>query len=173
MVFNLKKFHDMRVDNDLSQKKMSEILGISEDVYSNEENGRSNMSVGNAVAFANYFGVSLDYLLGISNDRGLKSDILYDSMVTSQRLKKVRLESKLSQEQISSLLSIPQRTYSSYEHGDRTIPLEFLFNFSINFNISIDYLTGRKKWHLLCHFFYFFFMFFFMKTVYYSFIKGV
>ncbi len=145
MVFNLKRFHDIRVDNDLSQKKMSYILGISEDIYSNQENGRSNMSVDTAVRFANYFGVSLDYLLGISNVRNLKCNIAYNGLETSFRLKKVRLDKKISQEQISSLLNIPQRTYSSYEHGDRTIPLEFLFNFSINFKVSIDYLTGRKK----------------------------
>lgn len=153
MVFNLKRFHDMRVDNDLSQKKMSAILGISEDIYSNQENGRSNMSVDTAVRFANYFGISLDYLLGISNDKVLKCDIIYNGLETSARLKMIRLNKKLSQEQMASLFNIPQRTYSSYEHGDRTIPLEFLFNFAVNFDISIDYLTGRKKWHMLCHFF--------------------
>ncbi len=102
MVFNLKKFHDMRVDNDLSQKKMSD----------------------NKVFKCNY---------------------LYDSLVTSKRLKKVRLNNKLSQEQIASLLNIPQRTYSSYERYDRKIPLEFLFNFACKFEVSIDYLTGRKN----------------------------
>ena len=60
MVFNIRKFHDMRIDNDLSQKKMSDILGISEDIYSNQENGRSNISVDMAVKFANYFGVKLE-----------------------------------------------------------------------------------------------------------------
>ena len=145
MVFNIRKFHDMRIDNDLSQKKMSDILGISEDIYSNQENGRSNISVDMAVKFANYFGVSLDYLLGISNDKIFKSDLLYDRLVTSDRLKKVRLENRLSQEQIARLLHIPQRTYSSYERCDRTIPLEFLFNFAYIFNISLDYLSGRKN----------------------------
>ena len=145
MVFNLKRFHDMRVDNDLSQKEMSKILGVSEDVYSNQENGRSNMSVYIAVKFANYFGVSLDYLFGISNEKVLNSNIVYDVSDTCFRLKKVRLDNKLSQEQMASVLNIPQRTYSSYEHGDRAIPLEFLFNFAINFKVSMDYLTGRKR----------------------------
>ncbi len=145
MVFNLKKFHDMRVDNDLSQKKISDILGMSEDVYSNQENGRSNMSVNTAVKFANYFGVSLDYLFGINDNKVFKCDYLYNSLVTSERLKKVRLNNKLSQEQIACVLNIPQRTYSSYERCDRTIPLEFLFHFACKFGVSIDYLTGRKN----------------------------
>ena len=144
MVFNLKKFHDMRVDNDLSQKEMSKILGVSEDIYSNQENGRSNMSVYVAVKFADYFGVSLDYLFGISNDKVLNSNVVYNAFDTCFRLKNVRLDNKLSQEQMASVLNIPQRTYSSYERGDRAIPLEFLFNFSINFKVSMDYLTGRK-----------------------------
>ena len=45
MVFSLKKFYDIRVDNDLSQKEMSKILDISEDAYSNYENG-TDSSIG-------------------------------------------------------------------------------------------------------------------------------
>ena len=145
MVFNLKRFHDMRIDNDLSQKDMSKILGVSEDVYSNRENGRSNMSVDMAVRFANYFGVSLDYLFGISDEKIFLSNVCFDVFTVANILKKMRLEKKLSQEQMASLLNIPQRTYSSYENCDRAIPLEFLFNFSIKFNVSLDYLTGRKN----------------------------
>ena len=125
---------------------MSKILGISEDVYSNQENGRSNMSVDTAIRFANYFGVSLDYLFGKSDKKSFNGDILYDALETGFRLKKIRLDRKLSQEQMASLLNIPQRTYSSYERCDRSIPLEFLFNFSSVFDISLDYLTGRKKY---------------------------
>ena len=145
MVFNLKRFHDMRVDNDLSQKELSKILGISEDVYSNQENGRSNMSVDTAIRFANYFGVSLDYLFGKSDKKSFSGDILYNALETGFRLKKIRLGRNLSQEQMASLLNIPQRTYSSYERCDRSIPLEFLFNFASIFDISLDYLTGRKN----------------------------
>lgn len=146
MVFSLKKIHDLRVDNDLSQKAMSKILNISEDVYSNQENGRSNMSIDTAIKFANYFNVSLDYLFGISNNKVFKSNVKYDALFTGSKLKELRLSKNLSQEQMACLLNIPQRTYSSYEHGERAIPLEFLFNFACTFNVSLDYLTGRKKY---------------------------
>lgn len=144
MVFSLKKFHDIRVDNDLSQKKMSELLNISEDTYGNYENGRSAMPIYVAVRFANYFNLNLDYLLNIADKKVLNCHKEFSANDCVKRILKVRKEKKMSQEQMARLLNIPQRTYSSYEHGDRAIPLEFLFNFAVVFNISIDYLTGRN-----------------------------
>lgn len=144
MVFSLKKFHDIRVDNDLSQKKMSELLNISEDTYGNYENGRSAMPIYVAVRFANYFNLNLDYLLNIADKKVLNCHKEFFANDCVKRILKVRKEKKMSQEQMARLLNIPQRTYSSYEHGDRAIPLEFLFNFAVVFNISIDYLTGRN-----------------------------
>lgn len=144
MVFSLKKFHDIRIDNDLSQKKMSSLLNISEDTYGNYENGRSAMPIYVAVRFANYFNLNLDYLLNIADKKSLNYYKDFDEKECAKRILKVRKEKGMSQEQLASMLNIPQRTYSSYEHNDRAIPLEFIFNLSIIFNISIDYLTGRN-----------------------------
>ena len=144
MVFSLKKFHDIRIDNDLSQKKMSSLLNISEDTYGNYENGRSAMPIYVAVRFANYFNLNLDYLLNIADKKVLDYHKDFDARECAKRIIKVRKEKGMSQEQLARMLNIPQRTYSSYEHNDRAIPLEFIFNLSIIFNISIDYLTGRN-----------------------------
>lgn len=145
MNFNLKKFHDIRVDNDLSQREMAKILNISEDIYSNYENGRSLMSIEVAIKFADFFHLSLDYLLNLSKHKILKSSKTFSKEECAKTLFGFRKQNGLSQTQISKVLNIPQRTYSSYEHGDRTIPLEFLFNFALNFNVSLDYLTNRKE----------------------------
>ena len=145
MVFKLKKFHDIRVDNDLSQKEMSKLLQISEDVYSNYENGRTIMPTEIAVRFANYFKLSWDYLLNITDNKRLNCDKSFNADETAKKLLQFRKREKMSQEQIAELLNIPQRTYSSYEHNDRAIPLEFLFNITLKFGISLDYLTGRTE----------------------------
>ena len=144
MVFSLKKFHDIRIDNDLSQKKMSSLLNISEDTYGNYENGRSAMPIYVAVRFANYFNLNLDYLLNIADKKSLNYYKDFDATECAKRILKVQKKKGMSQEQLARMLNIPQRTYSSYEHNDRAIPLEFIFNLSIIFNISIDYLTGRN-----------------------------
>ena len=144
MVFSLKKFHDIRVDNDLSQKKMSEILNISEDTYGNYENGRSAMPIYVAVRFANYFNLNLDYLLNLADKKSLNCHKEFDAKECAERILKIRKDKGMSQEQLARMLNIPQRTYSSYEHGDRAIPLEFIFNLAVISNISIDYLTGRN-----------------------------
>ncbi len=143
MVFNLKKFHDIRVDNDLSQKEMSKLLQISEDAYSNYENGRSVMPTEIAVRFANYFKLSLDYLLNMTNKKNLVCEKNFNAADCSSKILSIRRQRSMSQEQIAKIVNIPQRTYSSYERNDRTIPLEFLFNIALKFEISLDYLTGR------------------------------
>lgn len=143
MVFSLKKFYDIRVDNDLSQKEMSKILDISEDAYSNYENGRSAMPLVVAVRFADYFNLSLDYLLNLSGNKNLNCNKLFDEKNVSKRLINLRKQNKMSQKQFATLVNIPQRTYCSYERNERTIPFDFLFNISLALNISLDYLTNR------------------------------
>ena len=86
--------------------------------------------------------ISLNYLLGFSDDKCLICDILYD---VSKTRWKIMLYKTIITERMAKLLNIPQRTYSSYESGYRAIPLECLFYFALNFSISLDFLTGRKN----------------------------
>lgn len=56
------------------------------------------------------------------------------------RIKKLRKKNKLTQSQIAEKLNIPQRTYSHYENGTRTIPLEFIINIAKIYNVTSDYI---------------------------------
>ena len=141
----MNRLKDLSEDRDLKQTEIAKILNISEDVYSNYENGRSLMNIEVAVKFADFFHLSLDYLLNLSKHKILKSNKTFSKEECAKTLFSFRKQNGLSQTQISKVLNIPQRTYSSYEHGDRTIPLEFLFNFALNFNVSLDYLINRKE----------------------------
>lgn len=57
---------DLREDHDLKQKTIATCLGISQQTYSNYENGHRQIPVWVVVALANFYGVSTDYLLGTS-----------------------------------------------------------------------------------------------------------
>lgn len=60
-----------------------------------------------------------------------------------QRLQDLRNDADMSQKQISEILHISQRSYSHYETGSRSIPIEMLIRLANYYDTSIDYLVGR------------------------------
>jgi len=60
-----------------------------------------------------------------------------------QRLRDLREDRDLSQEEIARYLNIRQNTYSRYETSDRAIPLELMDILATFYNTSVDYLMGR------------------------------
>ena len=60
-----------------------------------------------------------------------------------RRLRDMREDADLSQENIAQILGIRQTVYSRYERGYQTIPLPLLIRLADYYNVSLDYLTGR------------------------------
>ncbi len=58
-----RRIRDLREDQDLTQKKMSEILNCSQRVYSNYERGELNIPTEILIKIADFHKVSVDYLL--------------------------------------------------------------------------------------------------------------
>lgn len=62
------------------------------------------------------------------------------------RLKELRLEKKLTQQQLATVLNISRAVYCRYENGTRTAPLEVLWELADFYGESVDYLIGRTKY---------------------------
>jgi transcriptional regulator with XRE-family HTH domain len=62
---------ELRNEKNLSQRDIAKILNISQGTYNNWENQRTQPSIEQLIALANYFGVSVDYLIGNSDDLGI------------------------------------------------------------------------------------------------------
>ncbi len=60
------------------------------------------------------------------------------------RLRDLREDRDMSQKQISAILGIDQRVYSTYETGKRDIPLNHLITLADFYHVTVDYLLGRK-----------------------------
>ena len=58
----------------------------------------------------------------------------------AKRIRDLREDSDLSQEQVASILHVAQRTYSHYETGSHDIPTEALYLLCDFYDVSIDYL---------------------------------
>lgn len=60
----------------------------------------------------------------------------------AERLKELRTERKLTQNELAKLLNINSVTYLHYEKGQREPPLALLCEISTFYNVSVDYLLG-------------------------------
>jgi len=62
-----------------------------------------------------------------------------------ERLKALRLERKLKQNQVAKALEISPQRYSYYETGDRQPDNEMLIKLAQYFEVSVDYLLGNSE----------------------------
>lgn len=62
------RLRDLREDHDLSQNTVAEYLHISQATYSRYESGKLDIPSAALIALAKYYGVSVDYLLGITSE---------------------------------------------------------------------------------------------------------
>lgn len=61
------------------------------------------------------------------------------------RLRDLREDNDITQNQIALMLNIKQNTYSQYENGKREVPINTLWKLADFYDVSIDYLVGREK----------------------------
>ena len=61
------RLRDLREDKDLNQKDMSELLKIHQTTYSDYELGKLNIPIATLHYLADFYKVSVDYLLGRTN----------------------------------------------------------------------------------------------------------
>lgn len=54
----------------------------------------------------------------------------------------MREDKDLSQSEVAEILNCAQRTYSSYECGKRSIPIESIIKLAKFYDTSVDYLLG-------------------------------
>ena len=62
------RIKDLREDNDLSQKTIAGVIGTTQQQYSKIENGKSDISGEKLILLAQYYNVSVDYILGLTNE---------------------------------------------------------------------------------------------------------
>ena len=58
------------------------------------------------------------------------------------RIRDLREDNDLTQQQVADYLRIKQNTYSQYETGSRQIPVEVLVALAALYKTSVDYLLG-------------------------------
>ena len=69
-----KRLRDLREDSDKTQNQLAAYLGTTAQYYGKYEKGERELPFSRAVALADYYHVSLDYLAGRTNVKAIQSD---------------------------------------------------------------------------------------------------
>ncbi len=145
-MINFNRLREIREDHDLSQKQMAEILNTNRSTYSLWELGINIIPLKELCNFADYFRISLDYILNISNYKNSKNYIEKLNLETlGYNMKKIRIQNHLSQEEIADIIGVSQACVNKYEKGKITISVPVLYTFCKNFDISLNHLCGKTK----------------------------
>ena len=143
---NKLRLYKLRKEYNYSQKNIADILKIKADTYRKWEQNINDFSLEYASKLANLYNVSLNYLLGLSKEKNIntKTNTINLDIIT-KRLKEIRKENNLNQNNFSNKVNLSQTTYSNYERGYRIITTKKLLKICKYYNVSIDYITGLSN----------------------------
>ena len=139
------RFKELRKDRNLLQKDIAKILDMLEDTYFKCERNINDISLENCNKLANFYDVSIDYLLGLT-DTNIKTKYKKINLKLFQkRLLTLRKENQLTQQKLGNLIGFRQNTYANYEKGNIVPTTLKVYYIAIFYNVSIDYLVGRSN----------------------------
>ena len=120
---------------EMTQKELGKVFNVAESTYNGWETGRDVIPLKHLYKF----GYSMDYLLKL-NSKNVKYDKLdsIDRKMVGNKLKRIRKDLNLTQQQIADECMISQTTYSNYELGNNLISTMSLYTICKNHNISMD-----------------------------------
>lgn len=64
-----RRIRDLREDSELTQQDLAAVLHISQATYSRYESGTLNIPSASLIQLAQYYHVSVDYLLGLTDQK--------------------------------------------------------------------------------------------------------
>ncbi len=68
-MFHTNRVEDLRIDTDKTQQQIADILLCQREVYRRYEKGERELPLWAAIKLAEYYDVSLDYLVGLTAKR--------------------------------------------------------------------------------------------------------
>lgn len=141
---NFERLFFLREEKDLTQEDMGKILNVSRVAISQWETGKEVIPLEKLNIYSNYFNVSLDYILQISNVKQYKiTNKTIDSKIIGKRLLFIRHKFNITQEKLAEELNTTHSTISAYESGKTLILTVFAYGIVTKYNLSLDWLCGK------------------------------
>ncbi len=135
----MKRLKELRKEKNLSQKELASLINMSQTGYSQYERNARKVSLETLKNLASFYNTSVDYLLDLTDikDKYQTSKINNNTLI---RLKEIREDRDLLQENIAKILNMSRKGYSHYESGYSEIPINKLIILAKYYNVSVDYL---------------------------------
>ena len=148
LIMNEKRLFDLREYKDLSQIKLADYLGITQQTYSLWEKDTKIIPLKHLNNLSNFYEISMDYIVGLTDEKNNSGIIKLTELNKNEigsRIKKIREDNNLTLRDLAKELNTTSSTISAYETGKTLILTAFAYQICIKYNVSLDWLCGKRK----------------------------
>ena len=132
------RLKELRKDKGLTQADLAKVINTNQSQYGKYENGKTNLSIENSKILADFFGVSIPYLLGLDDNPNLVDPF----KKVPNRIGELIDSSTKTLKQISKEVGINYETLSAYKRQIRYPKKQNAKILADYFGVSIPYLLG-------------------------------
>lgn len=141
---------DLRIEANLTQKDLAKKLNIGQSTIAQYERGDREPTIHNLSLYAKFFGVTVDELLGISEERAAGANLPMSDGASKMRnfgeiLKEHRLVRGMTLKEIEKATGINNGNLSRWERGEVLPNIDFCVQLANFYGITIDELLGVSE----------------------------
>lgn len=141
---DLERLFFLREEKDLTQEELGKIIGTRKVSICNWEKNKAIIPLRKLNTYSNYFNVSMDYILKLSNDKNTNiTENELDKSAIGKNIKTIRKINNLSQRDLAKTLNTTQSTIWAYETGKTLILTAFAYQICVKYNVSMDWLCTK------------------------------
>lgn len=133
-----------RENLEMTQEELGYVFGVKKATISNWENGYDIIPLNKLIKFCNLYDYSLDFIVGFTRKNKIYPKLdKVDKVKIGKKLKDLRKNLGLTQQQIANECSISRATYCHYELGMNLVSTLTLYTICKNHKISMDSFLGQ------------------------------
>ena len=133
----------LRIKQNISQKDMADMLNLGITSYKFFEANLRPMGIKELNIISNYFKISLNTLLNITDKIIYQNSSDIDYKYLKFSINYIRKINRITQKELAKEFMMTPTTISKYEKDPSNINANYLYLFAKKFNISIDYICGK------------------------------
>ncbi len=137
------RIRNIREYEGIKQVEIAKYLELDPIIYGHYEREETIMPLKHLIKVCNYLNVSIDYVLGFSENKNLNFKKQFNKINAGKRLKEFRKELKYTQSKFANIFNTTQSVIAGYENGTYLISLYLLCDICKKYKVSADYLLGR------------------------------